>query len=149
MMIKRLKYIVVYFFAAYFIVAGAGFNVVSYCCEPCAAEGIEAVATNSCFAVHHHNHISQNPQHEDLACDDSNHHPENCHLLRLNTDVPSFHLISKLLLKQLVITDLVVLNIVFQNEKRELFVQNNIPPPDVDVQKSGRSILAFHAVLLI
>jgi hypothetical protein len=149
MMIKHLKYTVVYFFTAYFLLAGAGYNVVSYCCQPCANEGIEAVATNSCFAVHHHNHAKQNPQHDDLACDDSNHHPENCHLLRLNTDVPSVQLVSKLLIKQIPISDLFVLNLSFQNEKRELFVQNNIPPPDGDVLKTGRSILTFHAVLLI
>jgi hypothetical protein len=149
MMIKHLKYVVVYFFAAYFLMAGAGYNVVSYCCQPCASEGIEAVATNSCFTVHHHNHSKQNLQHYDLTCDDLNHHPENCHLLRLNTDVPSVQLVSKLLIKQIAISDLFVLNVLFQNEKRELFVQNDIPPPDVDVLKTGRSILTSNAVLLI
>lgn len=147
---KYLKYIFVYLFASYFLMAGAGYNVVNYCCQLCAAEGIEAVATDSCSDVHKHKHNkAHSQQKEDLTCSDINHHSENCHLLRVNTDVPSFHALSLLKFFQTHAIDLDIPDFGLITEKTEFLVRNNIPPPEVPVSKSGRAILAFHAVLLI
>jgi hypothetical protein len=149
MMLKYFKYIFVYLFASYFLMAGAGYNVVNYCCQVCADKGINAVSTSSCFAIHHHTHASQDDQLDDLTCTNLNHHSENCHLFRLSTDIPSFQKVSQLNFTQIQPVDLFIPFSIFLTEKTELFVQNNIPPPDVAVQRTGRAILAFHAVLLI
>ncbi len=146
---KYLKYIFVYLFAFYFLLAGGGYNVVNYCCQLCADEGIEAVAKDSCFNVHHHTHNNHNPQQQDVTCSDSNHHSENCHLLRLNTDIPSFH--ARLLLKyyQIHPVDLYIPDFISYSGNTELTEENDLPPPENNVSKSGRVMLAFHAVLLI
>ena len=146
-MIKQVKYIIIFFFASYFLMAGAGYNVVNYCCKACADEGIEAVSTSSCFAVHHH--ITTNVKYANLSCKDQKLHPENCHLFRLNTDIPSFHAIKKLHLEQ--INTVYLFNTLgnFFVEKPELSYQINIPPPGSYLSLSGRTILAFNAVLLI
>ena len=147
---RYIKYIFVYLFASYFLMAGAGYNVVSYCCQLCAEEGIEAVATNSCSNVHKHTHNKQKTtQQDDLTCTDLSHHSENCHLLRVNTDVPSFHAQSLLKFHQIQLVDLFIPHFISRTEKTEFFAQNDIPPSEMAVNKSGRAILTFHAVLLI
>lgn len=146
---KHYKYLSIYFFATYFLFAGTGYNVVSYCCNACADEGFEALATSSCFAIHHHTHTKQNPQQYDLTCNDLNHHSENCHLFRLNTDIPSFQSINQSYLKQFQILDLFISFSTFFSERTKLLVKNNISPPDIVVHKTGRTILTFHAILLI
>jgi len=146
---KHYKYLSIYFFATYFLLAGAGYNVVSYCCNACADEGFEALATSSCFAIHHHTHTKQNPQQYDLTCNDLNHHSENCHLFRLNTDIPSFQALSQSNIKQIYSVDLFNQICTFLSSNIEQTLQYNLPPPDNAVLKNGRSILTFNAILLI
>lgn len=61
-MLKRLlTYCLSLCLALFFLFQGAGFNYVHYCCEDCAAEGIEHVMAESCQAIHehaHHHHTS-------------------------------------------------------------------------------------------
>jgi len=148
-MSKYLKYLLIYFFASYFLMAGAGYNVVNYCCQTCANEGIEAVSTSSCFAVHHHISTKTNAQRPDLTCSDLNHHSENCHLFRLSTDIPSFHAIKQADIKQLPVVNLFYgVTSILRNEN-EFLAQNNIPPPNQRLQRAGRSILTLHATFLI
>jgi len=148
-MTKYLKYIFIYFSCYYFILAGVGFNVVSYCCNVCANEGIESVASDSCVAVHKQIHPSQNQSHEDVSCDDLNHHPENCHLFRVNTDTPVSQVSSQLLIKQILAAKLIVQTFVFANEAVINHLKINIPPPNLGLLQSGRSILALNATFLI
>lgn len=148
MMTKCFKYLFSLLFSAYFLIAGAGYNVINYCCRTCASEGIENVATSSCFAIHHHTRI-KNYQLDDLTCNDLNHHPGNCHLVRLSTDIPSFQPMSSLDNSQIQPQDLFIPVFLFLTEKNDFFVQNDFSPPDLAVSKTGRALLTFHAVLLI
>jgi hypothetical protein len=149
-MIKKLpKYIFSYLFCLYFVGAGAGFNVISYCCENCAIEGIESVATSSCFAVHHHDHTKQCTNHDDLVCNDLNHQPDNCHLYRISTDTPSNHTVSSLLHKQLAAADLIILKVLYTSCNSEPLVWENNPPPDITCVQTGRAILTRKSVLII
>jgi hypothetical protein len=149
-MIKNLlTYIFSYLFCIYFLMAGAGFNVVSYCCETCANEGIESVANNSCFAVHHHNHTKQCVNHDDLTCNDLNHQPDSCHLYRINTDIPSNNAGLSLIIKQLLVTDFVIPKILYLTCNSELFVWKNNSPHNIAFVQTGRAILACKAVLII
>lgn len=145
-MIKYLKYIFAYLFASYFLLVGAGYNVVNYCCQTCADKGIEALETSSCFVVHHAN---QNTQQDDLTCNDLKHHSGNCHLLRLNTDTPSNQTVSLIDIKQIQPINLFTYFATFLSDKTVFFTQKNIPPPDIVVNKTGRLIITLHALLLI
>lgn len=149
MIVKYSKYIFTLLFSAHFLMAGMGYNVINYCCDTCANEGIEAVATDSCFAVHHHIHSKQNRRHDDLTCTDLTHLPESCHLYRLSTDIPSYQSTFSLNSSQIQLQDLFIPVFLFLTEKNEFFVQNDISPPDLAVSKTGRALLTFHAVLLI
>lgn len=143
-----LKYIFVYFSVAYFLFMGTGYNVVNYCCQLCASEGIETVATSTCSTVHHQTDKKVTKQ-DDFVCDNLAHHPDNCHLLRVNTDIPSFQSTAHSLIKQIQIPCLFIPFTIFYDENTPSFTDNSIPPPNLNAQKSGRLILAFHAVLLI
>jgi len=147
---KLVKYLISYLSAAYFIIGGTGFNLVNYCCQSCEKEGIEMVATDSCFAIHHNLHQkSFNNQHPDLFCADITHHLDNCHFIRLNTDTPSFQSIHKLHLEQISTVFLFNSFPLFSPDKLDLSNRKFFPPSDNHFSLSGRSILTFHATLLI
>lgn len=147
---KVIKYIVAYLSAAYFIIGGTGFNVVSFCCQTCEKEGIEIVATDSCFAIHHNLHQKNiDKQQPDLYCADIAHHLDNCHFIRLNTDTPSFQSFHKLLLEQISTVFLFNSFPLFSPNALDLSNRTVFPLSDNHFSLSGRSILAFHATLLI
>jgi hypothetical protein len=150
MIAKALKYLFAFGFAAYFLLVGAGYNVVSYCCPDCAKEGIEAVATRSCDAVHHHSHSkSYQHQNKDITCSDSNHHSDRCHLLRLHIDTPSIQVLPNLLNNTISTTILFFPSEILFILKPALAIQYAIPPPYSRSPFSGREIMALHSVLLI
>jgi len=79
------------------MIAGLGFNVINYCCNTCEEHGIVEVASNSCGELHHsaancceseHKQYSENTNH-DLTCTNISHHPDSCHLLRVNVETPT------------------------------------------------------------
>lgn len=147
---KVIKYIVTYLSAAYFIIGGTGFNVVSFCCQTCEKEGIELVAADTCFAIHHNLHQKNiDKQHPDLYCTDITHHLDNCHFIRLNTDIPSFQSFHKLILEQISTVFLFNSFPLFSPDTLDLSNQTVFPLSDNHFSLSGRSILAFHATLLI
>ncbi|GAB1415054.1 hypothetical protein MASR2M117_04600 [Paludibacter sp.] len=45
-------------FSLLFIFAGTGYNIVKYCCNTCASEGIEFIAHHACNEIHQHAHHS-------------------------------------------------------------------------------------------
>jgi hypothetical protein len=144
------KYVFLYLSAIYFFVAGAGYNVVSYCCLSCENEGIEMIAVDSCFDIHHHTHTNNSQkQHGDLFCADFNQHVDSCQFVRLNTDIPSFQTTYKLHLQQICTVHL--FDFADNSFLRKIVVteRNNISSPDNLLLKSGRSILTFNAILLI
>lgn len=56
-MIRQIvRYCLAWGLALFFLFQGIGFNYVHYCCDACAAEGIEHVMSESCDAVHQHQH---------------------------------------------------------------------------------------------
>jgi len=147
---KAIKHIFTFLSAAYFLIAGMGYNVVNYCCQTCANEGIEAVATSSCTALHQHSNLPNNQhQNDDLTCNDVHHNPTGCHLLRLNIDIPSIQSASKLLVKPLIIRDLYFTFVTLLSTKQVLIFQNAIHPPNGFLLSSGRDVITFQAVLLI
>jgi len=150
MLAKSIKYLFTILSAAYFLLAGSGYNVVNYCCQTCASEGIEAVATSSCNAVHHHSHSSDcQHQNNDITCSDANHHPDGCHLLRLNIDTPSIQSTQELPINTIFAANLFYTCVNLLNQTPELISLNVIHPPDGNPLSSGREIITLHAVLLI
>ncbi|MEI7503611.1 MAG: hypothetical protein WCJ61_10040 [Paludibacter sp.] len=147
---RAIKYIFTFLFAAYFLLAGVGYNVVSYCCQYCENEGIEVVATSSCNSLHQHsNSVPAEYQKDDLTCADVHHTPSGCHLLRLNIDVPSIQSTPELLVNPQTINDLFCTSINLLSSKQVLIFQNAIHPPNGFLLSSGRDIITYHAVFLI
>ena len=150
MMAKIIKFFFTFVSAAYFLFAGTGYNVVNYCCQTCAQEGIEAVATNSCNAIHHHLHSTNHAhQNNDIACSNINHHPTGCHLLRLNIDTPSVQTTREAIVSTINHCNLFFTTLNLLNEIPANTCIKTIQPPDGYFLSSGREIIIFHAVLLI
>ena len=150
MMPNTIKYIFTLVYAAYFLLAGVGYNVVKYCSQTCAKEGIEVVAFNTFSKTHHHSHFTvfQN-QKDDITCKDVKHSPTGCHLLRLNIDTPSFQAIQKLSVNT---TNSIVLfynSVNFFTETPELANQSIIHPPNSYFCPTGRDLITLHVVYLI
>lgn len=144
------KYVFVILSAAYFLLAGAGYNIVNYCCDSCAHAGIEEVAHTSCDALHKHEHESacQHEQ-EDLACSNINHQTDGCHLLRVKVDTPAIQTTAQLLNNTIQSIDLFYVSELFLIEFNPDFFRTTVPPPNLFIHSTGREILALHAVLLI
>jgi len=53
---KVLTYLVTIVMAALVFYGGAGINLISYCCNICRMEGIDAVINDKCCDIHHHDH---------------------------------------------------------------------------------------------
>jgi len=150
MLAKSLKYLFTILSAAYFLLVGTGYNVVNYCCQTCANEGIEAVATSSCNAVHHHSHSShRQQQNSDITCSDVNHNPAGCHLLRLIIDTPFIHTTQKLPVNTILTGNLFYTCVNLLNETPKFTGLNVIHPPNVYFFSSGREIITLHSVFLI
>lgn len=76
--------------AAYFALAGCGFNVAHYCCEACAEHGERMFSTGCCDEVHHnHRHHEHAAAHccEHRQDDGYNTAHNACTLQRLATDI--------------------------------------------------------------
>ena len=54
--------------AALVVYGGAGINLISYCCNLCRMEGIEAVILDKCCDIHHHNHSDKKIHHPTSGC---------------------------------------------------------------------------------
>ena len=158
---KVFRQILAYICAVYFLTAGTGFNMIHYCCEGCAVEGIEAVAGRSCEAVHHEQNCGHEDdsccghdascRHEDKACSDTDHQAEGCHLWRMQTDVPS--VIDSMSDSSAEFEKMTafpqMLFALFPENKIQAGHQPDFSPPDDVPLCSGRDILTYHAVLLI
>jgi len=145
---KAIKHIITILFATYFLLVGVGYNVVSYCCNSCADAGIEEVANSSCRDVHHQdNDNCCDEKSNDLTCQNTNHLPSSCHLLRLNTDIPSIQ--SNNFFSQINSIDFFFPILIFLAEHPVLDAHLIIQPPESHFPSSGREILALNAVLLI
>lgn len=145
---KAIKHIFTILFATYFLLVGVGYNVVNYCCNSCADAGIEMVAISSCRDVHHQEEDSCCEQESnDLTCENTNHLPQSCHLLRLNIDTPSIEIYD--LTNAIFSIDLFYPLLFLQYEHYQLVAHIIIHPPESHFPSSGREILALNAVLLI
>ena len=145
---KAIKHIITIWFATYFLLVGVGYNVVNYCCNSCADAGIEVVAISSCRDVHHQKEGNCCEQESnDLTCENTNHLPPSCHLLRLNIDIPS--IVANNFTNEINCIDLFYPILVISNEHPHLDVLNIIHPPESHFPSNGREILAFNSVLLI
>lgn len=153
MKIQGIKNILSLFLSVYFCTAGMGYNVVKYCCDSCQNAGIEKVAEGACCEIHLHSNSKpeiKETQHADFACDDVHHITSECHLLRLNTDIPAIdncHISFNN-------NDFEIINLQFITLSSFIFssyspVKSGIQPPDNEYYHNGRSIITLHSVLLI
>lgn len=146
--------------AVYFLMAGTGYNLVRYCCGSCENEGIESVVMKTCASVHHNHHEEGETcchhshevsgTSEAVLCSDVPQEMTGCYLYRIQTDTPS--LISNVNFTQ---ENNIVID--FNFLIFDLFLATNLnvvsepvfTPPDNIPIRTGRDVLAHHAVLLI
>lgn len=155
---KVFKHIISVVLISYFFLAGSGINVVNYCCDTCRQHGIVDVAENSCGVLHHSTagccdstaHNRENSDDHDLVCSNISHHPNSCHLLRLNVETPT--IVGAQFLKfeahnfQLALPIIIFSFNIFENIY--LVEQSEYSPPDTPLAV-GRLILTNKSVLLI
>lgn len=154
---KIFTYTIALLCATYFLVAGTGYNVAQYCCASCSQEGIEAVMTKSCAAIHHA-HAHENTaccshttpsEHTDGACCSASGQTDGCQLWRLQTDIPSVDI------KQFQFDDveltlalpLAILSSLYEIKASETSVPICSLHPDPP--RTGRDILTYHSILRI
>ena len=65
---KIFTYPVSLILAALIFYGGAGVNLISYCCNLCRSEGIEAVSNDKCCEIHHHHHTGNHQIHHMSGC---------------------------------------------------------------------------------
>lgn len=155
-MIKWITNTTAILLSMYFLLAGLGFNIIHYCCDECAVEGIEYVAQHSCESIHHHEQdacCSHQPAHEHtgLICNDLQHINEGCHIVRLNVETPVFQSDSQITFNtpEWIQTLLVCQALVADFQFVETYAFNLPPPPDFSYGLYNREILALNSVLLI
>lgn len=152
-----LKHISVISLAVFFAVAGNGFNIIQYCCNLCYEHGIEEVAKNSCQSFHHEDNSccdyeteQTSDTHDDIACTNISHHPNGCHILRLNVETPTIvdNFVKKITLPvvQLFCSAIPTAEL-FKFEDVGL-TDNFLYPPDI-TPPDGRKILSLKRVLNI
>lgn len=153
---KILRNIIALGLALFFFLAGSGMNIIKYCCNICSEHGIEEVAANSCNAFHDHEEsccsadVHEYEVQDDMTCTITTHHPEGCHLLRLNVETPTLaldKLIEKITTSVIVILFTQLHDILLAGN----FVSTQITdfsPPEF-VFQSGRQILTAKSVLII
>jgi hypothetical protein len=153
-MVKTIKYIFVILSAAYFLLAGTGYNVTKYCCNGCK---IKVVQKSEQIAFHKERlpfktnccEKKEPIQDANTTCLVVNKHTEKCFFIRITVDIPTTeafvdlfnHSVKQIELFYTLIPDLKM--------NQQLVYENIYPPPNPLFLKTGRELLALKAVLLI
>ncbi|MEA4937485.1 MAG: hypothetical protein VB102_12745 [Paludibacter sp.] len=151
-----IKYLFSVLSACYFIFAGTGYNIVDYCCDDCAREGIEFVAHHSCSTVHHQNdHGCCDIQNKTSVENDhqvhiqAHSHDNGCQIIRVQLD--EFSVIDKLAVANHLSYNLFIdfSSDIYALHTPAAYVRHSCySPPDIPLL-SGRDILVNKSVLII
>lgn len=158
--IKFFTYLLSALFSFLFIFAGTGYNIIKYCCNSCATEGIEFIAHHSCNEIHHdsshscctseHNHIDFGKLHlSDGIHKGEECSGESCEINRVHVDNFSLSEDTDVPEAQAVFTFLDAF--VASSYSLTIGVDSNYSyfyPPDFSLP-DGRDILSFKSVLVI
>jgi hypothetical protein len=153
---KNIRNIAALILACFFLFAGTGMNIIKYCCDTCSDHGIVEVAANSCSAFHHEKSscCDSNEHHEtshnDMACSDISNQTNDCHVLRLNVEIPTIVSGNQLELNLSKISAVLFFELFLVNPSFELTSSRLIAhsPPNYSLP-SGREILSAKSVLII
>lgn len=152
-----LRHIFTVVLALFFLVAGTGFNIVKYCCHICYEHGIEEVAKKSCGSFHHEDHSCcdsekehETNSHDDIACSNINHHPDGCHILRLNVETPTIvdDFVKKITVPVVDLFSSAIPTAELFNLADNSFSTDYLYPPNIS-PSGGREILSLKRVLNI
>ena len=156
------KYLFSITFAAYFLFAGTGFNVIRYCCAGCESEGIQNIVLESINSSSHEDccaevaALAESSDQDcgsniDFAIDDPARLASGCHLFRISNETPIFENdihtytdFGKLILHFAIPACVVG----FELQPHVTLTFSN-SPPDFNIPSSGRDILTQKSVLII
>lgn len=65
---KNATYSLLLFLAFLIFYGGGGVNLITYCCNDCHSEGVEAVVKGKCCEIHNHTHLSVSIVDEPICC---------------------------------------------------------------------------------
>ena len=146
-------------FAAIFVFAATGYNIVNYCCSHCEEKGIDFIANQSCMSVHqedvsscadsHSHHDNRFGMLADISTGDLCGHDNSCEVNRIHVD--DFSVAERLVqtVFNFELTNIGVVERQTYNSLDKFFVKYTAnPPPDFSLP-DGREILANKAVLII
>lgn len=147
-------YLVSSILIVYFLLAGIGANVVTFCCAACAEQGIEHVAEKGCSNLHN-SHTEKKEaccHHHEEDCTAPIHHGNECHFWRVTLSdsmlekadlhlphIPCVHL-PWLALTELTHPDQLSLPIQVQTLPLITYISS---------EDYGRTILSRHCILII
>jgi hypothetical protein len=157
MIINTLKYLFSVISALYFVFAGAGYNVVDYCCEDCAREGIDFVAHHSCVSVHHEKSHDCCDLHPEKHVETPDHqaylqtcsHDNSCLIVRVQLD--DFSVVERISNTNNPDENLFIEfaeDVFLRHDFNNYVFHALYSPPDFSVN-SGREILSNKSVLII
>ena len=150
---KRFTYMFVMLLAALISYGGAGVNFVSYCCTDCRAVGMEALISDKCCDIHHHDHENEHcsnhvlPTEASCVCYISE--ADCCTLERVSFEwnqvaYPTFHLEPSVI--DLFSTAITVVSLSVSPEFTDIIPAKPGDPPKIACPRSYLSLLS---VLLI
>jgi len=156
MFANTLKYLFSALSAIYFIFAGTGYNIVQYCCDDCASEGIEFVAHHTCAMVHHEKSHDCCDMHDEMQIEDNHQdqyqscsHADDCQIIRVQLN--DFPVIEKMAIANILPENLFLYNSFKTYADYAIssrLLQSIYSPPDIPTP-SGREILTNKSVLVI
>lgn len=138
--------------AVFFFFAGAGYNLVTYCCSSCEHAGVSKAAACCCECGNQnkqHNECGMQPEKKTDVCKQMERHKKSCEFKRLTLEVPTlqdfkfdFNNAHFPLIFHFIIAD----KLDVQSNTNSSYFFN---PPNFSPLSSGREILAHHSILLI
>ncbi|MBO5961206.1 MAG: hypothetical protein J6U94_05235 [Paludibacteraceae bacterium] len=140
--------------ASYFLLAGIGVNIVTFCCSSCAEQGIEHVVENGCSDLHcsHNETAHECCHHHGEDCAEPIHQGRECKFWRVTLSDVMLNK-AELRLPDISCMQLPWLDISEANnqDQASLLICTQILPffTDILLEDDGRTMLARHCLLLI
>ncbi|MDR0811122.1 MAG: hypothetical protein LBN23_02430 [Paludibacter sp.] len=132
---KISKIILSVLFAAYFALAGTGFNIINFCCERCEDEGVAMLMSHECSEQKDEQPMSccksEKAHSDETTC--SEHSEKHCKIMRLQVETPSFENEN--------------VSVVLPNFTQIFFIDNSLFFDELSAETSSQNLNSLHPKL--